>query len=94
MVGRRQSPRTFLPGWGTLGLVLPGKLTRGRAALHLGIGSVTLGWAGWTMNPTILTCLWRGRQRGEVRCRTGVVAEEGSMEDVPRELGIRSGRDE
>jgi hypothetical protein len=41
-------------------------------------------------------CCWRveDAKGGEVECGTEVVAEEGSTEDVPRELGARSGREE
>lgn len=41
LVGRRQSPRTLLLLRGILRLVLSRRMTRGRAALHL--GSITLG---------------------------------------------------
>ena len=40
---------------------------------------------------------WRGVEDangGEIGCGVEVAAEEGSVEDVPRELGARSGREE
>jgi hypothetical protein len=37
---------------------------------------------------------WRVEDEGRGGCGTEVVAEEGSTEGVPRELGLRSGREE
>ena len=43
-------------------------------------------------------CCWNSwlveaEKGGVVGCKMEVVAEEGSTEDVPRELGVRSGRE-
>lgn len=57
LVGGGQSPRTLLLRRGILGLGLPDKLTRGGAALHLGIGSVALGGAGRAVHSGILAWL-------------------------------------
>jgi hypothetical protein len=68
LVGRGQSPRTLLLGRGILGLGLPDGLTRGRAALHLGIAGVALGGAGRAVHSGILAGLGRATLRG---CRGG-----------------------